>query len=135
MTDALKAVLTESEYHALDRLKKDEDAAMSSAELLEIYCYDAKVIIGTVERLTTALSQGIEEIERLKAENAQLRSAQMPGAYFPPIHSRKKADMGDINSPLPAAPVAPCKGCNATPCHCDPRDPCAAARRGGYEEA
>ncbi len=37
--------------------------------------------------------------------------------------------------PLPAAPVAHCKGCNATPCHCDPRDPLAAARRGGYEEA
>ncbi len=40
--------------------------------------------------------------------------------------------------PLPAAPEAPptpCKGCSSTPCHCDPRDPCAAARRGGYEEA
>ncbi len=37
--------------------------------------------------------------------------------------------------PLPERPVAPCKGCNATPCHCDLMDPCAAARRGGYEEA
>ncbi len=57
--------------------------------------------------------------------------ARYPGTKKQP-NTRETAYM---QPHMKAVLAAPCKGCNAAPCHCDPRDPLAAARRGGYEEA
>lgn len=72
----------------IGRFEKDIDDAMSSAELLEIYCFDAKVIVRDYRRMERELTQLREAINLAVAtegeteKQAILRTAQQGNGGF-----------------------------------------------------
>ncbi len=91
--------------------------------------------------LARPLSQGTRPPEGWKLVPVEPTDAMCGAMFGGDLTARGlqsyRAIWADALAAAPAAPEAPtklCKGCNASPCRCDPNDPCAAARRGGYEE-